>query len=113
MKYLFLFCSLLLVTWAYAQEVKSTKKIYTVRTQQNQVYQGELISENEQEMHLKDLGGINITILKSQIKRIDIDEVTVVDNKKIWLQTPNKTRYLLTPTGFGLKKKEGYYQNVY
>ncbi len=113
MKYFTVFCALLVGTWAYAQETKSTKKIYTVRTQQNQTYQGELISENEQEMQLKDLGGVNITILKSQIKRIEIDEVSITTHKKVWLQTPNRTRYLLTPTGFGLKKKEGYYQNVY
>ena len=115
MKNLLLFFFFLIVfASAYAQDTTANKrKIYTIRTQSNQTYKGELLGEDEKEMRIKDSNGIETKIPKDQIRKIEIDEITLTGGDKMWIQTPNRTRYLLTPSGYSLRKKEAYYQNTY
>jgi len=35
------------------------------------------------------------------------------DDKENWFEVPNRTLHLVNPTGFGLKKGEVYYQNIF
>ena len=74
---------------------------------------GTLEKEDEKSLWLKtdDYGVVQID--KSKIKsRNKLDE-TRIKNGTYWFENPNATRNLYGPTGYGLKKGEGYYQNFY
>ncbi len=52
------------------------------------------------------------------IKRVDIKEISPINTKQLklgsyWFENPQSTRYFWSPNGYGLKKGEGYYQNVW
>lgn len=64
-----------------------------------------------------------VVIRTESIPRIEIPfnrikELSVVDKEhfksgQYWFPNPNPTRYLFAPSGYNLKKGEGYYQNVW
>ena len=39
--------------------------------------------------------------------------VSAVKNDDIWFENPNASRYFVSSSGYGLRKGEGYYQNIY
>ncbi|MES2766121.1 MAG: hypothetical protein V4642_09650 [Bacteroidota bacterium] len=52
------------------------------------------------------------------INRKDIAKITEINSEKIvegkyWSDNPQSTRYMWAPNGFGMKKGEGYYQNIW
>jgi len=54
-----------------------------------------------------------ITILRADIKtQINVDEEQIKDGI-LWFENPQATRYFWAPNAYGLKKGEGYYQNIY
>lgn len=54
-----------------------------------------------------------IEILFAQIKSIKLVEESSLRGQQYWYPNPNATRYFFAPSGFNLKKGEGYYQNSY
>jgi hypothetical protein len=54
-----------------------------------------------------------IEIPFSQIKSIKAADASSIRGETYWFPNPNATRYLFAPSGFNLKKGEGYYQNSY
>jgi len=54
-----------------------------------------------------------ITIPRTDIKKID--QLSSIKSKDgtYWLDNPQSTRYFWAPNGYSLKKNEGYYQNVW
>jgi len=82
-----------------------------VKTKDGNLYQGELIEKNDDNLiiNTEELG--TITLAKSQINKL-IPLYPSGDNKKGYLyDNPNATRNIFAPTGYGLRKGEGYYHN--
>ncbi len=73
------------------------------------------VIENEDDGHIElsteKFGVINIQ--KSSIKSITPVKGEQYVNGNIWFSNPQSARYLWAPNGYGLKKGEGYYQNVW
>ena len=54
-----------------------------------------------------------ITINRNKIKSITWLKPQSVKSGRLWYDNPQSTRYFWTPNGYGLKKGEGYYQNIW
>jgi len=73
---------------------------------------GKLISENDLEIKLQTANMGEVTIKKSEIKKIEVVQETQFKKGKYWFPNPNSTRYLFGPTGRNIKKGNGYWQNI-
>lgn len=96
-----------------AQNVPDSTALYRVETKDGNEYVGSILFQDTERVRLKteNLGELNLL-------RINIKSITAVDPKsikagKVWFNNPQATRYLFAPNGYGLKKGEGYYQNVW
>ena len=56
-------------------------------------------------------GVMNLNI--KNIKNISAVEKMQMHGKEFWFENPHASRNFFVPTGFGLRKGEGYYQNTY
>ncbi|HQW54567.1 MAG TPA: hypothetical protein PK076_00495 [Saprospiraceae bacterium] len=84
-----------------------------VETKDGNVYVGRIVSEDSTTVVIEteELG--QIPIKKAAItSRTKIDSTKMVKGK-LWDDNPQSTRYLWTPNGYGLKKGEAYYQNIW
>jgi len=73
---------------------------------------GELVIETTDKLIVKTKALGEVTILKSTIIEIKkLRSINIVDGV-YWHENPNPTRNLYGPTGYGLRKGEGYYQNI-
>ncbi len=111
---LFFFClvTFLLPDKVLAQNQQDSTKITSIQTRDGNEYNGIVIKEDEQSLILetKELG--EITIVKSNIKkRTDLPLSNIVGGE-LWPENAQATRYIWGPNGIGVKKGEGYYQNL-
>lgn len=76
-------------------------------------YIGQILERNSEFIRLKteQLGEINIRV--NDIKKIELIRRELMVGKEYWFTNPQSTRYFWSPNGYGLKKGEGYYQNVW
>ncbi len=85
---------------------------YSIETRDGNVYEGVIIKEDGITITLETKSLGTLTIQKMDIKhRTAIDPALKVRGQ-YWFPNPQATRYFFAPNGFGLKKGEGYYQNV-
>lgn len=54
----------------------------------------------------------DIVIKKEFIKKMEAVDPEKLKGEEYWDDNPQSTRYFWQPNGYGLKKAEGYYQNV-
>lgn len=97
----------------YAQGEEDTTRVYRIQTIDGNEYVGTKLEETDEFIRLitDELGEINIK--RQNIKEIqDISKAGLVEGK-FWFENPQATRYFFSPNGYGLKKGEGYYQNVW
>ena len=88
-------------------------KLYTIETVDGNAFIGEIISEDSQFVKIKTDRLGEVSIRKSDIKKRELIEVQQIKDGKYWFPNPQSTRYFWSPNGFGLKKGEGYYQNIW
>ncbi len=98
--------------YCYAQNQSEIKK-YHIETSDGNSYVGQVISSDSTKVVLKTDKLGEITILYKDIKKKTALDASQVKGDKIWLENPQSTRYFFSPNGYGLKKGEGYYQNVW
>lgn len=99
-------------------EVAAQQKIDSTRLQQVEMtdgaeFIGNIISENDSSLQLLTGQYGELRIMKKDIKRITLLERGNIVRGKVWAENPQATRYLFMPNGYGLKKGEGYYQNIW
>jgi len=100
------------VSFTVAQDQPDTLNYYILTTDGN-TYRGKILSRDSLSIlfNLERLG--EQSFLKSEIKEMQaLDKEKVVDNE-YWMDNPQSTRYFFSPNAYGLKKGEGYYQNVW
>ncbi len=95
------------------QEIQNDTLKYYVETNNKNTYRGVIISQNDSIIILMTESIGTISIQKSEIKKLFPINQNKIVNNKIWLDNPQSSRYFFSPNGYGLKKGEGYYQNVW
>jgi hypothetical protein len=88
------------------------KRMVYIETYDGNTFTGSVVLENDTEIKLKTTVG-EITIPKNNIKKMRELSNEDFKNGAYWFENPNSTRYIVGPSAFGLKKGEGYYQNMY
>jgi hypothetical protein len=96
-----------------SQVVLDSTKLYQVKTLDGNEYLGNIQSEDSSKLVLQTAKLGALTISKNDIKEILRIEPKSVVQGKIWFENPQSSRYFWAPNGYGLRKGEGYYQNVW
>lgn len=95
------------------QEKRDSTALVQIETADGNAYIGKVVFE--------DLEKITLTTEKLgelTFKRMDVVKITPIKKNQLiggthWFENPQATRYFFSPNGFGLKKGEAYYQNVW
>ncbi len=96
----------------FAQDLNDTTA-YRITTKDGNVYTGTVINREPGKILLKTANIGEITIVVSDISVIQAIDPNKFRKGGYWFENPQATRYLWTSNGYGLKKGEGYYQNVW
>lgn len=96
---------------SFSQSLPDSTKV-EITTKSGSVLKGHIVEENDQEVKLqvRDIG--IVTIQRSQIEKMVRLESTN-DSTKDWPYQFQTANYFTFSSAYGLKKKEGYYQNVW
>lgn len=107
-----LFLLLIAFTLSFAQDHKSPL-LFRVETKDGNGYTGELLSSDSVKVRIKAENLGEITLLQKEIKTMVAVEAGKVVEGQYWTANAQATRYFFSPNGYGLKKGEGYYQNIW
>jgi hypothetical protein len=89
------------------------QNLVSVETVDGNNFMGEIIKEDPLSIVLKTQSLGIITISRSNIRSLKEIDNSIIKDGVLWFENPQATRYFWAPNGFGLKKGEGYYQNIY
>ena len=99
-------------TLQHAQAADSTQ-IWMVRTTDGNDFVGIIVEDTAEHVVLETRNIGLVTIPRDQIERMrPISSDRIVDGK-LWPENPLPNRYFLGPNSIGLKKGQGYYQNIW
>jgi hypothetical protein len=98
---------------AKAQYAVDSTKLYHIEINDGSEFIGNIISEADTAYQFLSGKYGQLTIMKSDIKKISHVEKATIVKGKLWSENPQSARYLLMPNGYGLKAGEGYYQNIW
>jgi len=96
-----------------AQQVLDSTNLYQVIVNDGSEFIGNILAENDSSYQFLTGKYGQLTLLKSDVKKISKIEKGSVIHGKLWFQNPQSSRYFFMPNGYGLKKGEGYYQNIW
>ena len=96
-----------------ATEKPDSTVLVQVETADGNSYLGKVLYEDGEKIILKTQNVGEITF-----KMVDVVKVTQIRNSQLvegvyFFENPQATRYFFSPNGFGLKRGEAYYQNVW
>lgn len=97
---------------SFAQELPDTTQ-YRIETRDGNEYIGQIVFQDQTSLKLKTEKLGEITIQKIDIKSMVALLKGRSKDGKYWLDNPQSTRYFWQPNGYGLKKGEAYYQNIW
>ena len=86
---------------------------WVIETIDDNTYVGIIREQNPEKVVLETRNLGAITLLRSNIRRMQSLRPEQIVNGEIWYDSPHATRYLFGPNGYSLKRGEGYYQNVW
>lgn len=105
-------CILLSINHAYSQ-TNMDSTLVKIETKDGNEYIGHVMSEDAAHLILRtnELGEMDIPLgfIKS---RTVINPARIIEGS-LWFDNPQSSRYFWSPNGYGLKKGEGYYQNIW
>lgn len=96
-----------------SQKAATKEHRVLIETSDNNKMVGTIEKEDDETIWLKTENYGTVEIKKSNISSKKMLDDEVVKNGQVWFPNPNSTRNLYGPTGYGLRKGEGYYQNFY
>ncbi|HPF51194.1 MAG TPA: hypothetical protein PK335_06440 [Draconibacterium sp.] len=102
---------LLITSQLWAQV--SDPLLVRIETSDGNEYIGTIVREDEQILVLKTETLGEITVQKASIKNREVIRKEQIREGEVWFENPQSTRYFWAPNAYGLKKGEGYYQNIY
>jgi len=95
-----------------AQTVPDSSR-YHIETNDGNIFTGQIIEQDAAKIILKTEKLGELTINRSEIRKMEKIDALKMKNGKYWFDNPQATRYFFSPNGYGLKAGEGYYQNVW
>ncbi|MEN8115712.1 MAG: hypothetical protein ABFS16_01960 [Bacteroidota bacterium] len=110
------FLILILLTFSFltsAQTQTTDSTLVKIETTDGNEFLGNIVSEDDLQIVLKTDKFGEITIRKIDIKSRELVQPQQIKEGELWFDNPQSTRYFWAPNGYGLKKGEGYYQNIY
>ncbi|MFN7119260.1 MAG: hypothetical protein ACK4TA_20845 [Saprospiraceae bacterium] len=84
-----------------------------IETKDGNEYLGTIQMQDSSQLVLLTANIGTIQIQRNDIKRIRPAGFGQMKDGKYWYENPHPTRYFYGPNGYGLRKGEGYYQNVW
>lgn len=120
----------LIVKWADLQEIHYTNgsrrnqkgeilptafrdSTWVIETIDDNTYIGIIREQNADKIVLETNNLGVITLLRSNIRRMEALRPEQIKNGEVWYDSPHATRYLFGPNGYSLKRGEAYYQNAW
>lgn len=105
--------SFVFVEISIAQTPQTEETIVRIETNAGNIYMGKLVSESESHVviHTDEVG--EITIERSQIRRMSIIDPNRIINGVYWFENPHASRYMFSPSAFSVGQGKGYYQNFW
>lgn len=95
-----------------SQTVNDTVNVQ-VETHDGNNFVGKVISEDSEKLLLDTENLGEITIQKKDIKTRAVVPDSQVIGGEWWFYNPQSSRYFWAPNGYGLRKGEGYYHNIW
>lgn len=89
------------------------RDLVSVETDDGNEFIGRIVKEDALAITLETEKLGEITISKSDIKTQKNIDTHQIKDGSYWFENPQSTRYFWSPNGYGLKKGEGYYQNIW
>ncbi|MEI7830522.1 MAG: hypothetical protein WCI31_12175 [Prolixibacteraceae bacterium] len=99
-------------TLGFSQD-KHVAKIFRLETKDGNGYTGEIVVRDSSKVLFRSQNIGDLTIMQKDIKSLLAVDSTQIKGDKYWFKNPQATRYFFSPNGYGLKKGEGYYQNIW
>jgi len=106
-----LFC--FLGSYAYSQAEPDSSKLCRIEIKDGNEFIGLLTAEDSLKVELVTALLGKISIPRASIKTITWLKPSSMKAGRLWSENPQSTRYFWSPNGYGLKKGEGYYQNIW
>lgn len=94
-------------------QVKDTCKVFLVETLDGNEYIGSVVKDTLNILVLKTEKIGTITVHRSDIVKIRLLKKEHIIGGTAWYENIQATRYFWAPNGYGLKKGEAYYQNMW
>jgi len=94
-------------------QTSSDTTLVRIETNDGNEYTGEIVGQDSLKIYLKTRNLGEIGILKSDIRLQQKIKVQQIKDGKVWFENPQSSRYFWAPNAYGLKKGEGYYQNIW
>ena len=104
---------LTLVQRGYTQTEQDTTNVFKVETKDDNVYIGYIVFQNSEVVKLKTATLGEIIINRKDISTIKLISKDRIENKTYSYGDLHASRYLLAYNGYGLRKGNGYYQNMW
>jgi hypothetical protein len=108
----YIFLLLLFFTLSSSAQVQQDT-IYRFETKDGNEYFGKIISQDKEKILVKSEKMGEFTLYKSDIIKMEITNDKKIKMGEYWNENAQAARYFWVPNGYGLKKGEGYYQNVW
>lgn len=114
MKVLLFVCLLLCTFQLMAQSnATDTTTVYRIETNDGNEYIGTIRSRDTESLTLKTVRLGEITLRMADIVSIETVLKNRIKNNLFWFDNVQATRHFFQPNGYGLKRGEMYYQNVW
>ena len=94
-------------------EIDKDSLVYRIETTNGNEFIGKILSQDQEKLILKTEQLGELTIQKKDVRNIEAINVEQVKDGVLWFDNPQASRYFWAPNGYGIKKGEGYYQNVW
>jgi len=105
-----IFCTLIFLTYSYAQPDSSNNQISRLELKDGSVLIGYITRENESALQINTLSNIKAVVQVEQIKKRENLSGQFIEGQ-LWRSDPNRTRLLFAPTGRALKAGQGYFSS--
>ena len=112
-KGIFLLALLIIISFISIGQTIQDTAVFQVETNDGNEFLGEIVFQGSVNIILKTQNFGELTISRTNIKSIKQVNVQQIKDGKLWSENPQSTRYFWSPNGYGLKKGEGYYQNIW
>ncbi len=113
MRCLTIICFLFILTTTSLAQNTSDTLIWRIETIDGNEFVGKIIHKDKQHITISTALYGEIDIITVSIKKIEPVKEGQLKNNELWTENPQSSRYFWAPNGYGLKKNEGYYQNVW